>query len=209
MQHPTLMQYLVITQAVQSLKARESAKLLRVESRTQIEAVENLSPSCPDHSDASPAIPGATPSPIAEQSGFYTTITSEMTYNTASEPIQTPRGAQPTWPDQQHSSASSPVIAQPPSSLLYLAPLFVTSSPPIQPIQPQPIAFAHGHSILAAPQLMQTSEEVYKYELPKVVPAPPRSPVPYPFVSCKSTMDSSPIIVPQVLHIPLSPQSPR
>lgn len=203
MQHPTLLQYLVMSQAVSSMKASASAKAARAESRTQEEpaavVVENLLPSepspCPDRSHTTPVIPNASFTPIESSSHHTPSHTSDTSHYAYSEPLPSPRGPQ----------LSQPLgLPQPPPTLLCL-PLFVAP----QPLIIHSHTINYDYSVQASSLFAQTAEDAPKSELPKVAPSPPRSPVSFQFVSCKSNMDSNPIIVPQVLHVPLSPQSPR
>lgn len=202
MQHPTLLQYLVMSQAVSSMKANASAKAARAESRTQerpaASVVENLFPSAPsrpDHSHTLPVIPNASFSPIESSSYTSHSHTSETPLHSYLEPLPSPRGPQLSQP---HG------LPQPPPTLLCL-PLFVAPQPHL--IHSNTINY--DYSVQASSLFTQTAEDTPKSELPKVAPSPPRSPVSFQFVSCKSTMEPSPIIVPQILHVPLSPQSPR
>ena len=217
MQHPTLLQYLVMSQTVISMKARASNRARRQESRTQQQQQQQkcgdqevlaaeVASGRPDRSTRSPVIPNASFSPLNSPRPSYLSHSSDCPHQSSISPHSTSREHKTSQPHVGQILTASPSVApNPPSSLLAI-PLFVMPHYQL----PSQLSSNHSdHGPLASLHPSGTLQDVNKSELPKLLPSPSRSPVPFSFISCKPTMDSSPIIVPQVLHIPLYPQSPR
>lgn len=216
MQHPTLLQYLVVTQAVQSLKSRRPTMPQGLETATLKSEPQQPTKEILREDGGCGAVPAQGPEilsaiPIIPNASFTPLLSSNTTSPTISHepPLQQEVYAYLESTDTDRRFVSPPTTASsnhhPPGSLYILAhlavpqvPLFVQSSPAPSPLD-----------CYSSSPMIEVSETHSKSEHPKPTCPHTRPSVHLAFLSCKPNMDSSPIVVPQILHIPLCPQSPR